>query len=86
MPQRDREPHKMDEFGFIDYKKPLKKQQQDMRTSTYLGHKIMSDVMLGNKIQATFKETRPYQEDLVLAKHRTSDYKANFVCKVSRHA
>ncbi|XP_065367545.1 uncharacterized protein LOC135960229 [Calliphora vicina] len=72
--------HKLNEFGFMDYKKPLCK-QQDMRTSTYLGHKPMDDTMLGNKIQAKFKETRPYEEDPVLEKHRTSDYKSNYVWK-----
>lgn len=82
MAHKNREPHQLDKFGFIDYKKPLQR-QQDMRTSTYLGHKIVNDTMLGNKIQTAFKATRPYQEDLVLAKHRTTDYKTNFVYKVS---
>ena len=73
--------HKLNEFGFMDYKKPLGK-QQDMRTSTYMGHKIIDDNMFGNKIQATYKETRPYKEDPVLEKRRISDYKASYEWKV----
>ncbi|XP_037815633.1 uncharacterized protein LOC119606267 [Lucilia sericata] len=74
------ESHKLNEFGFMDYKKPLGN-EQDMRTSTYLGHKIMGDTMLNNKIQPMCKETKSYEEDAVLEKHRTSDYKANYVWK-----
>ncbi|KAM7363092.1 uncharacterized protein ACRADG_000144 [Cochliomyia hominivorax] len=69
--------HKLNEFGFMDYKKPLGK-QQDMRTSTYLGHKLINDTMLGNKILAKYKETKPYENDPVLANHRTSVSKANY--------
>lgn len=73
--------HKLNEFGFMDYKKPLDK-QQDMRTSTYLGHKLMNDTTLGNKIQTINKETIPYKDDPILEKHRISHYKANYEWKV----
>lgn len=73
--------HKLNDFRFIDYKKPLGK-QRDMRTSTYIGHKLMDDKTLGNKLLPTYKETRPYKEDSVLEKHRITDYKANFMWKV----
>lgn len=75
--------HKLNRFGFIDYKQPLNK-QQDMRTSTYFGNKHMTDIMLGNTIHAKFKESRPYIENAVLDQQRTSDYKANYVWKVGR--
>lgn len=75
------ETHKLDNFGFIDYKQPLNK-QQDMRTSTYFGNKYVTDTMLGNTINCKFKETPPYREDVTLAMHRQSDYKTNYTWKV----
>uniref|UniRef100_A0A1B0AYN5 Uncharacterized protein n=1 Tax=Glossina palpalis gambiensis TaxID=67801 RepID=A0A1B0AYN5_9MUSC len=75
-----RDTSKLDEFGSLDYKQPMPK-QQDMRTSTYLGNRYINDTMYGNKIHAKINESRHFVEDEVLVKQRTSDYKANYVWK-----
>ncbi|XP_073818880.1 uncharacterized protein [Musca autumnalis] len=74
------EAYKLNEFSFIDYQEPLNK-QQDMRTSTYIGNKYMTDTMLGNNIDYKIRESPPYKEDVVLAQQRQSDYKTNYIWK-----
>ncbi|XP_004533400.1 uncharacterized protein LOC101452501 [Ceratitis capitata] len=71
----------MNDFGFIDYKKPSDECKDDMRTSTNRSHVYMTDTMVGNHMHAKFKEPKPYKLDPTLEKLRTSDYKANFTWK-----
>ncbi|XP_018804939.1 PREDICTED: uncharacterized protein LOC108978886 [Bactrocera latifrons] len=71
----------MNDFGFIDYKKPSDECKDDMRTSTYRSHVYMTDTMMGNHMHAKFKEPKPYSIDPTLEKLRTSDYKANYTWK-----
>ncbi|XP_011178672.1 uncharacterized protein LOC105209769 [Zeugodacus cucurbitae] len=71
----------MNDFGFIDYKKPSDECRDDMRTSTYRSHVYMTDTMMGNHMHAKFKEPKPYSTDPTLEKLRTSDYKANYTWK-----
>lgn len=76
---------KMNDFGFIDYKKPSDECKDDMRTSTYRSHVYMTDTMMGKNMHAKFKEPKPYSTDPTLEKLRTSDYKANYTWKVSKN-
>ncbi|XP_067626091.1 uncharacterized protein [Eurosta solidaginis] len=71
----------MNDFGFIDYKKPIGECKDDMRTSTYRSHVYMTDTRMGNYMHAKIKEPKPYRLDPNLEQLRTSDYKANFVWK-----
>ncbi|XP_036346883.1 uncharacterized protein LOC118756217, partial [Rhagoletis pomonella] len=71
----------MNDFGFIDYKKPSDECKDDMRTSTYRSHVYMTDTMIGNHTHAKIKESKPYRLDPTLEEMRTSDYKANYTWK-----
>ncbi|XP_075169726.1 uncharacterized protein LOC142241779 [Haematobia irritans] len=68
----------LNELGFIDYQKPLNN-LQDMRTSTYVGCKYMTDTNLDTRIHEKFEECRSYREDPML--NRTTEYKANYEWK-----
>ncbi|XP_068151512.1 uncharacterized protein [Drosophila tropicalis] len=71
----------MDEFGCLDYKKPPNSVVPDMRTSTYRGHRHITDVRLGNKLNAKFPNKNIYVRDPLLHEKQFSEYGANYEWK-----
>ncbi|XP_017068469.2 uncharacterized protein LOC108106105 [Drosophila eugracilis] len=71
----------MDEFGVFDYKRPANATAPDSRTSTYRGHRHITDLRLGNKLNARFADKGIYVNDPILSEKLTSECMANYVWK-----
>lgn len=73
----------MDDFGCFDYKRPASPKDPDWRTSTYRGHHYLTDLRMGNKLNAKFADKDLYVSDPLLAQKLTSECMANYVWQVS---
>ncbi|XP_034670318.1 uncharacterized protein LOC117902806 [Drosophila subobscura] len=68
----------MDDFGCYDYKQPLSTNVPDMRTSTYRGHRHITDLRMGNKLNAKICSSNNYVRDPLLHDKQATEYGANY--------
>ncbi|XP_017047933.1 uncharacterized protein LOC108092716 [Drosophila ficusphila] len=69
----------MDDFGVFDYKRPASAKDLDWRTSYYRGHRHITDLRMGNKLNAKFTDKGIYVNDPLLSEKLTSESMANYV-------
>lgn len=75
----------MDEFGCFDPKKPVHQRLPDWRTSTYRGHRHITDTRLGNKLHAPFDSSKKgiFVQDKLLHDRQYTEMTDKYVWKVS---
>ncbi|XP_022224491.1 uncharacterized protein LOC111075478 [Drosophila obscura] len=68
----------MDDFGCYDYKQPASTNVADMRTSTYRGHRLITDLRMGNKLNAKICSHSNYVRDPLMHDKQYTEYGANY--------
>ncbi|ALC38201.1 CG8292 [Drosophila busckii] len=70
----------MDVFGCFDYKRPKDARVQDMRTSTYRGHRYITDLRMGNFLQGSSEcsNTGVYVRDPLMHEKQHTECSANY--------
>jgi len=74
----------MDDFGCFDAKMPPGPRVPDWRTSTYRGHRHITDTRLGNKLSAPVECTNKgiYVRDKLMHDKQLSEVAENYTWKV----
>lgn len=75
----------MDEFGCFDPKLPASDKSPDWRTSTYRGHRHITDTRLGSKLNAPSECSNKgiFVRDPLLHEKQLTEISSNYVWKVS---
>ncbi|KAH8413538.1 hypothetical protein KR009_012208 [Drosophila setifemur] len=71
----------MDVFGCYDYKRPVKPTDLDWRTSQDRGHRYITDLRMGNKLNAKLTDKGIYVRDPLLSEKPLTECTANYVWK-----
>ncbi|EDW28844.1 GL19394 [Drosophila persimilis] len=68
----------MDDFGCYDYKQPASTKVSDMRTSTYRGHRHITDLRMGNRMNAKYCSHNNYVRDPLMHDKQFTEYEAKY--------
>ncbi|XP_017132607.1 uncharacterized protein LOC108149496 [Drosophila elegans] len=69
----------MDDYGVFDYKRPASATDLDWRSSYYRGHRHITDLRMGNKLNPKFTDKGIYVRDPLLSAKPISECMANYV-------